>query len=285
MTDYVNESVTSVDGSMIAYRRLGTGPAVILLHGGMLAAQHLMKLARAMATDFTCVVPDRRGRGRSGPHGDQFGIMREVEDVQALAAATGATRIFGLSSGALVALRSALASPSLDRVALYEPPLSIDGSVPVAWVPRYEREVAAGRTADALITALNGLDIEPVLGRVPRFVLRAFLPLALRADRRLPPDDVTIEALVPTQRFDMRLVRELADSADDYSALAANVLLMGGDRSPVFLTMALDELGRVLPHARRMTFRRLGHSGPENDGDPARVAGELRTFFTAAPRP
>jgi hypothetical protein len=48
-------------------------------------------------------------------------VQREVEDMQALIAATGARFIFGLSSGALVSLRTALftrrlaASPSMSR--------------------------------------------------------------------------------------------------------------------------------------------------------------------------
>ncbi|MEV6158989.1 alpha/beta hydrolase [Nonomuraea sp. NPDC052129] len=76
-------------------------------------------------------MPDRRGRGLSGPNGADFSLKREVEDLQALIATTGASQIFGLSSGALVVLRTDLVTPALDRVALYEPPLSIGGSVPL----------------------------------------------------------------------------------------------------------------------------------------------------------
>jgi pimeloyl-ACP methyl ester carboxylesterase len=90
-----------------------------------LASQHFTKLAGAMASDYTVYVPDRRGRGLSGGHGDDFHVTREVEDVQTLVTATGASKIFGLSSGALGALRTALVTPALDRVALYEPPLSV----------------------------------------------------------------------------------------------------------------------------------------------------------------
>jgi pimeloyl-ACP methyl ester carboxylesterase len=150
-------SVSSADGTVIGYRRLGSGPEVILLHGGMQASQHLMGLAGALSGEFTVYVPDRRGRGLSGPHGDDYRLIREVEDIQALVTATGASRIFGLSGGALVALGTALVTPALDRVAVYEPPLSVDGSVPTDWVPRYDREIAAGKTAAALVTALRGL--------------------------------------------------------------------------------------------------------------------------------
>jgi hypothetical protein len=61
-------------------RSPGSGPAVLLMHGGMQASQHFMKLADALSAEFTVYVPDRRGRGLSGPHGDDYSIVREVED-------------------------------------------------------------------------------------------------------------------------------------------------------------------------------------------------------------
>jgi pimeloyl-ACP methyl ester carboxylesterase len=279
MIRYRKGSVRSADGTVIGYRELGSGPAVLLVHGGMKASQHFMKLAGALADEFTVCVPDRRGRGLSGPHGDDFSVLREVEDMQALVAATGAARIFGLSSGALVALRTALATPELDRVAMYEPPLSVNGSVPLDWTPRYDRELAAGRAASALVTALKGMRVEPVLDRFPRFVLVPLMSLAQRLQPKASADDVPIAALVPTQRFDMQVVRELAGTAKDYTALDAQVLLLGGTRSPAYLGVALDELDTVLPHATRGTLTGLDHSGPEDDGDPQRVGEALRDFF------
>jgi alpha-beta hydrolase superfamily lysophospholipase len=93
-------TVTSVDGTAIGYRRFGHGPAVILVHGGMQASQNFRKLAAELADEFEVFVPDRRGRGMSGSYGDHCEVERDVEDMQALVAASGATRIFGLSSGA-----------------------------------------------------------------------------------------------------------------------------------------------------------------------------------------
>jgi pimeloyl-ACP methyl ester carboxylesterase len=264
---------------VIGYRRLGSGPAVILLHGGMQASQHLMGLAVALSGEFTVYVPDRRGRGLSGPHGDDYGLAREVEDVQALVRVTGASRIFGLSAGALVALGTALVTPVLDRVAVYVPPLSVDGSVPMDWVPRFDREIAAGKSAAALATTLKGLGVEPVFGRIPRFVLAPLMPMVLRAQREVPEGDVPIAELVPTQQFEVRLIREMADTVNDYSAVESQVLLLDGAKSPSYFAVPLDALSAVLPHARRVTFSDLGHSGPDDDGAPRRVAETLRDFF------
>ena len=80
---------------MIGFRRLGDGPAVIVVHGGMQASQDFMRLAESLSDGFEVFVVDRRGRGMSGPHGEHYSVRRDVEDIQAVVEASGATRIFG----------------------------------------------------------------------------------------------------------------------------------------------------------------------------------------------
>ena len=101
-------SVVSADGTRIGYRRLGQGPGVILLHGGVNASQHMMKLGRALADAFTMYLPDRRGRGMSGAYGPAYGIQREDEDLAAMIEHTAAERVFGPANGGLFALRGAI---------------------------------------------------------------------------------------------------------------------------------------------------------------------------------
>src|SRR5262245_8473224 len=279
VTLYTTDAVTSADGTTIGYRRLGAGPGVILLHGGMEASQHLMTLATILSSAFTVYVPDRRGRGLSGPFGERYSVARDCEDVAALVEETGARNIFGLSSGALIVLRSALVVPSLERVALYEPPLSIGGSAPVSWVPRYDREVAGGQGARALATAIKGNPVEPALAPLPRPILLLLFALSMRAADGTTGDDVSVRALIPTQHYDMVVVRETADTLCDYEGLRARVLLLGGSKSPAFLKTALDALGRTLPHVERVTFPGLGHLAPTDDSQPEIVAAQLRAFF------
>jgi pimeloyl-ACP methyl ester carboxylesterase len=279
VTDYTKGQVRSRDGTIIGYREYGGGPGLILVHGGMKAAQHFSTLAATLGGEFQVYVPDRRGRGMSGPYGPHFSVRREVEDLSALIAATGARFIFGLSSGALVSLRTALVTPALERVALYEPPLSVHGSVPMAWVPRFDRELAAGKPAAALVTAMKGIGTEPVFVRLPRFVLAPVMTAGLRILTKRA-DEVAIADLIPTQRFDMQIVAEMADTAAEYAELQARVLLLCGTKSPDFLSVAVNELEAVLTHARRVTLPGLTHEGPEDDGRPLVVAQVLRDFFT-----
>jgi pimeloyl-ACP methyl ester carboxylesterase len=131
--------VRSAEGTTIGYRRTGAGPAVVLLHGAGQSSVDLMRLARALSGAFTVYAPDRRGRGRSGPYGEFRGLSTEIEDLSALVDACGASRLFGLSSGAVIAIEAALARPDITRLALYEPPLTFDGVVHGDWAPAYER--------------------------------------------------------------------------------------------------------------------------------------------------
>src|SRR5258708_5303263 len=80
---YLPGSVPSQDGTAIGYRQLGHGPGVVLVHGAMESAQSHLQLAEALADAFTVYLPDRRGRGRSGPYGNDYGIQKEVEDLDA----------------------------------------------------------------------------------------------------------------------------------------------------------------------------------------------------------
>jgi pimeloyl-ACP methyl ester carboxylesterase len=276
---YAKAAVASKDGTTIGYRQLVTGPGLILIHGGMKSSQDFMKLAAALRHAFTVYVMDRRGRGLSGPHGDRFSVDREVDDVQAIVDRTGARSLFGLSAGALVALRSARATPAVERVALYEPPLAIGGSTPKGWVARFEQELAGGMRAAALVTAMKGMQVVPAFVRLPRFVLVPVLALVMRAQGDGDAEDVAIRALVPTLRYDMQIVREMSDTLDDYRDLQARVLLLGGARSPGFFGVALDGLERTLPRVERVAFPGLGHDGPEDDGEPERVAQQLQSFF------
>ncbi|WP_328356233.1 alpha/beta hydrolase [Mycobacterium sp. NBC_00419] len=118
---YSTKSVRSTDGTTIGFRQLGHGPAVVILHGGGLASQHYMKLGAALSDRFTVCIPDRRGRGMSGPYGPDYSIEREDEDLAAVVAETGAECVFGAANGGLFALHGAVSIPQIRKAAVFEP--------------------------------------------------------------------------------------------------------------------------------------------------------------------
>jgi pimeloyl-ACP methyl ester carboxylesterase len=273
-------SVNSVDGPVIGYRQLGRGPGLILVHGGFKSGQDLLKLAGLLANTFTVYVPDRRGRGLSGPAGGNFSVNREVEDLKALLSATGVNQLFGLSAGALVVLKTALDTPAIKKIALYEPPLSINNSIAIGWLSDYEKQLAKGQLAAATVTVMKGLGTEPVFVKLPRAVLVPLMGLIMKLQGKGTNQNVTIHSLVPTMHFDMQIVQEMSDTLVDYGNLSAQVLLLRGTVSPAYFKTSLAGLSEVLPHATSKVLPGLGHDGPEDDGRPDLVATELRNFFS-----
>jgi hypothetical protein len=105
------------------------------------------------------------------------------------------------------------------------------------------------------------------------------LTLWLRSEGTVDGHDVTMKTLVPTLRFDVQLTAEMEDTMPTFRHMTAEVLLLGGTKSPVYLREMVDTLSATIPHAKRILFSGLDHSGPDNSGRPDLVAKELRHFF------
>ncbi len=122
------ETVPSPDGTTIAYDRAGAGEPLVLIGGAFSYRRYpgQVKLAGLLARHFTVYSYDRRGRGDSGDTAP-YAIQREIEDLAAvIGAAGGSAHVWGLSSGAVLALDAAAAGLPIRRLAVQEPPLIID---------------------------------------------------------------------------------------------------------------------------------------------------------------
>jgi len=283
----VTGSVTSKDGTTIGYRQLGHGPGVVLLHGIMESAQSHTQLAEELAGDFTVYLPDRRGL--SGLQGAHYCIRKEVEDLDALLDKTEATRVFGVSAGAVICLQAALTLTAIEKAAIFEPPLLINGSVSTAFLTRFDEEMAEGKVASALVTAMKGSQMgPPVLNLVPRALLELLTKMMTAVeDKKAKPGDVTMSMLASTLHDDFQLSVETAGALESFNAIGAETLLLGGSKSPAYFRVALDALEHVLPNATRIEFSGLNHGASGNTnrgGKPERVAQELRRFFAESDR-
>lgn len=281
---YTTGAVTARDGVTLGYRQLGTGPGVVLLHGAMESAGSHLQLAAALADAFTVYMPDRRGRGRSGPHGPDYTIAEEIADLEVLLAHTGVHNVFGVSSGGIICLQAALSLPTIHRVAVYEPAFFGDATNPRAFLARYDREVAQGKLAAALVTGMQGARMgPPIFNLMPRWLLERLTTMGMAAEeKKAARDDVTMRALAPTLHYDFQLVADMSGPLERYAAIRAAVLLLGGSASPAYLKSALEALQQVLPHAERVEFPGLNHGGSGNadrGGQPQVVAAALRRFF------
>jgi pimeloyl-ACP methyl ester carboxylesterase len=289
LAELVAGSVESRDGTPIGYWKTGQGPAVVVLHGSMESARSHTLLAQALADDFTVYLPDRRGRGLSGPHRADHSVRTEVEDLDAVLRAAGATLAFGVSASGAIVLEAAR-TLQLSKVAVYEPALVAAAGPHAAWLARFDQEVAEGNVAAAMITSMYGLELAPAIFKMmPRRLLAAITEKALqKEDRQAGPEDNTLRKLAPTVHYEGALIVELAGRFGEFRDVAAEVLLLGGSKGLPFLKPSRDALEQVLPRCRRIEFDGFDHgassdpSAVNSTGSAeavARIAGEVRTFF------
>ena len=282
--DYTLGNVTSRDGTWIGYRQIGNGPGVVLVQGAMGTARNYDELTRLLAEDFSVYVPDRRGRGMSPKaYGADHSIEKEVQDLEAVLVRSGSRFVFGLSSGAIITLESARTLPTIRKAAVYEPPFQLPG-VPAAAITRFHSEVSHGRLAAAMVTALEIVNLTPrQIGLIPRPVRALVAKLALAFDAGSSAQGYArLRDLVPAMRFDFNVVTQGGGRINSFAAVGAEVLLLGGTRSPRYLLEALDVLETVLPNAHRLDLQGMDHSAAWNEdrgGSPWSVARALRAFF------
>jgi pimeloyl-ACP methyl ester carboxylesterase len=149
-------TVTSKDGTSIAYERFGEGPPLILIGGAFNDRRSPVAgvpLAQALAPGRCVYAYDRRGRGDSGDTAP-YAPDRELEDLGALIdEAGGHAALFGHSSGGGLALAAAATGLGVTRLAVFEPPyttLSAEASETGALAREIERLVAAGARGEAV---------------------------------------------------------------------------------------------------------------------------------------
>lgn len=120
-------TVTSKDGTKIAYDKIGHGPVVILVLGALNSRKSGTKLAKLLASDFTVISYDRRGRGDSTDN-KPYAPKREIEDLAALISEIGeSVYLYGHSSGAAIVLEAAYnLSEQIKKLAIYEVPYTLD---------------------------------------------------------------------------------------------------------------------------------------------------------------
>jgi pimeloyl-ACP methyl ester carboxylesterase len=278
-TTLFRSTVKSSDGTTIAYYAVGTGPRVIVVGGALRTGNDYLRFAQELASKgFSVHVVDRRGRGESGPQGPAYSIDRECDDLLAVQAESGAAAVFGHSYGGVVALELGRRSNVFSRIAVYEPGVSINGSIRVGWLPRYRENLAAGDTRGAFACMARGAGFAPgFLVKMPFWYARGILRLVIR--RR---EWQKMEPLLEANLAEHEQVAAMDDgSVDRYRSVAAEVLLLGGDKSPSRITTDLfTQLQQVIATATVEIVPGLDHLAP-SDKAPAVVAARVADFLTS----
>jgi pimeloyl-ACP methyl ester carboxylesterase len=272
-TTDTTRAVLSHDGAKISYLTMGSGPSVLVIPGALSMAADYAAFSSALAEHFTVYIIERRGRGLSSPQGDDYSILKERGDVLALLQKTGASLLVGHSFGGLVALEVARHNPSLTKVAVYEPGVSIDGSIPMGWMPGYEKKLAEKEYLDAFVEFSLGVGPERARN-TPPWLMKLLLPLFLSSHERKLMLGLLSENLREHQE-----VARLDSSYENYREIAADVLLMyGGKSNTTWVNLAMERLAVVLPRSETKQFPKLDHFGIDKKA-PREVARAVSTYF------
>ncbi|HEX6674641.1 MAG TPA: alpha/beta hydrolase [Actinomycetes bacterium] len=243
------ETVSSKDGTTIAFDRSGDGPPVVLIVGGPSDRSANAPLAALLAERFTVLNYDRRGRGESGDT-LPYAVDREFEDLAAvIGAAGGSAALVGFSGTGNIALEAAARGLPVTRLALWEPPFVVDDSrppVPKDWGQRVEELVAAGRPGDALAYWMI-----TVVGVPAEFV----------DPMRSAPFFTAMEPNAHMLVRDAALLGDFSLPSERLRAVATPTLLLDGGQLP-WLSHGVEVLATVLPNARRRTLAGQPHDLP-----------------------
>ncbi|MFD7654366.1 alpha/beta fold hydrolase [Actinosynnema sp. NPDC059797] len=232
--------VVSKDGTRIAYGKVGSGPALIIVDGALCYRGFgpAAELAKALSSDFTVYTYDRRGRGESGDAGS-YDVEREVEDIAALIEeAGGSAHLFGMSSGGALVAEAAHRGVAAERVAIYESPMIIDNThrpMDPGFPAEVSRAIAEGRRGDAVKLFMRYVG-------TPGFLIAMF-PL-------MPPWK-KLKGVAHTLPNDLAVVGEYQHGtpppAGRWSGAEVPALVIAGEKSPEYMRNAQRYLASALP--------------------------------------
>jgi pimeloyl-ACP methyl ester carboxylesterase len=264
------DKVTSKDGTTIAFDRSGDGPPLILVDGALCyrASGPNGPLAEQLAEHFTIYTYDRRGRGDSGDTAP-YAVEREVEDIETLIDhAGGSALLYGISSGAALALEAANRGLPIEKLALYEAPFVVDRTrpaVPGDYPGRLAELIASDRRGEAIrLFMTEGVRVPAIFVAMMRFM----------------PSWPKIKSVAHTLPYDTEIMGDRQSGkplpAGRWDSVKAPTLVIGGGKSPAWMRHGVEELARVLPNARHRTL-----DGQTHLVKPKAIAPVLVEFLTS----
>ncbi|MDQ0793864.1 alpha/beta fold hydrolase [Streptomyces sp. B1I3] len=255
------DETLSRDGTSIAYRRRGDGPPVILVGGALGTAATEAPLATLLASRFTVVTYDRRGRGASGD-GGPYAVRREIEDLAAVAArAGGRVSLFGMLSGGALALEAQAAGLPVDLLAVYDPP----------YTPGAAGLLYKSRCTAQLHRLLSQGDRD---GAVALYLSRTGLPGTTIARMRQAPMWPGLVALAHTLAYDDTLLGDGALPVGRLASVTARTLVVSGGSGSAGTRATTLALAAAIPRARHRTL-----TGQTRELAPQVIAPVLAEFF------
>jgi pimeloyl-ACP methyl ester carboxylesterase len=266
------KTVTSKDGTRIAFDQWGQGSTVILVSGALqyrAFGQGMVELAELLAPHFRVIFYDRRGRGDSTNSTDMLSqaLEREIEDIEALIdEAGGSASLYGISSGGALAMEAAIALPEkVEKLAVYEIPYNDDEAAKQSW-KNYAKQLRdlldAGRKGDAVALFMRfvGAPPEQVEGmrQTPMWPLFESIGYTLAYDHIA---DLGEDASVPVEQA---------------AKVRVPTLVINSSASFPFMHTTAIALAKAIPNAQHRTLE-----GQTHEVSADALAPVLIEFFKA----
>lgn len=244
------QKVISKDGTAIAYEKIGTGPALILVGGGLCdrkTAASGTPMAKYLASHFTVYSYDRRGRGDSGDTAP-YAVEREIEDLSALITqAGGSAYVYGMSSGGILSIKAVLAGLPITKLVVYEPPFSIDKKHATEWI---------AYTAKLKVFIKNN----DRTSAIKLFMTTAGMPKILISILRITPIWNKIKPLAHTLVYDAAIVNDRMLPYADLAKITIPAIIIDGGNSPANMLDSAKALAKALPNSQYRTLKGQTHN-------------------------
>lgn len=256
-------SITSTDGTKIAYARSGDGSPLVLVHGTAADHTRWASILAALEQRFTVYAMDRRGRGASGDSTDHT-IAREFDDIVELVDSIGdPVVLLGHSYGAICLLEAALRANRVRKLVLYEPP--IPAGLPVHRPGAAERlQVLLDKgDKDGVVTVFLTEIVHMPEAEIRILQSQSSWNGRLAAAHTIPRELRAVDGY----RFDPVRFKEF---------MMPTLLLLGGD-SPALLKAAIDTVHAVLPSSRLVILPGQKHVAMNTA--PALFLNEVLSFL------
>jgi pimeloyl-ACP methyl ester carboxylesterase len=235
-------SLTAPDGCRLVYISEGTGPTVLFAHGGLTRGSSWLGVTALLRDTFTCVLLDQRGHGASdwggGPH-----LGRAVDDLLFVIDSLGPVHaVVGHSYGALVALEATRhATPEqIPRLAVYEPPLSLDGPI----MDRDRLRAVEDAVAQGDFEAALRLHLESSIGGMSKVEADA-----IACNPMMRPAFADLVAQAPSIAAALETVFRLNDAEAYRKIEVSTLLLLGSESLEIPFRRTISALDDSIPHS------------------------------------
>jgi esterase len=232
---------------LLNFRKLGSGPAILVLHGVFGSSDNWQSVGKELSDDFTVYLIDLRNHGNS-PHGDVMNYDVMAEDLRDLAVAEDVQKfhLMGHSMGGKVAMNFASRFPNfLDKLVVVD-------IGPKYYAPHHQ-QIFRGFNAINLKTLNSRNEAEEVMSNeIPDFGVRQFILKNLKRT----DEGFTWKINLPVIEKNIERVGE-AIGID--KPVQVPTLFIRGSKSNYIQEEDMKSINEMFPSAKLTTVEGAGH--------------------------